>query len=70
MSAALNDTIGARDAAGIWVAVPIADIACVSEDDDQTDSTLLILQDDSVVTIPEAYEDVLDRIVATWPNHK
>ncbi len=70
MTAPLNATIEARNAAGIWVAVPIAEIACVSEDDDQTDSTLLILQDESVMTLPEAYEDVLDRVVATWPNHQ
>ncbi len=70
MTAPLNATIEARNAAGIWVAVPITEIACVSEDDDQTDSTLLTLRDESVVTLPEAYEDVLDRIVATWPNHR
>ena len=70
MTALLDATIEACNAAGIWVAVPIAEIACISEDDDQTDSTLLTLRDDSVVTLPEAYEDVLDRIVATWPNHR
>ncbi len=70
MTAPPGGMIEARNAAGIWVAVPIAEIACVSEDDDQTDSTLLILRDESAVTLPEAYEDVLDRIVAAWPDHR
>ena len=42
----------------------------MSEDDDLTDSTLLTLRDESVVTLPEAYEDVQDWIVATWPDHQ
>ena len=69
MTAQLN-TLRACNAVGLWVAVPIAEIVCLSEDDDQPNTTLLILRDDSVVTLPEGYEDMLDRMVAAWPNHQ
>ncbi len=70
MTARPQDAIEARNAAGVWVMVPVADIFCISADDDETDSTLLTLRDESVVTLPEAYEEVLDRIVASWSDHK
>ncbi len=70
MTARSHEAIRARNAAGIWVMVPVADISCISADDDETDSTLLTLRDESVVTLPEAYEDVLDKIVSTWSNHQ
>ena len=65
-----HDAIRARNAAGVWILVPVADIFCISADDDETDCTLLTLRDESVVTLPEAYEEVLDRIVTSWSDHK
>lgn len=70
MTAKLQETFRALNTAGIWVTVPVAEISCISADDDETDCTLLTLLDQSVVMLPEAYEDVMDRIVATWPDHK
>lgn len=68
MTAKPDDIIRACDAAGVWVTVSIAQISCVYPDDDQTDATLLTLLDESVVMLPENYEDVMDWMATRWPT--
>lgn len=50
---------------GVCIAVVVSTISCITADDDLMDMTLLTLDDDSVVVIAEAYEDVLDMITDT-----
>lgn len=62
----LRDLIQVTTPAGLAVAVAVSTISCISADDDLTDTTVLLLRDDSVVMVAEAYEDFVDRIVETW----
>lgn len=54
---------------GLCIAVVVSTISCITADDDLMDMTVLTLNDDSVVVVAEAYEDVLDMIVETWSDH-